>query len=55
VLGVAVPLFAALEEDWQYAVLGVAAVLVVRLSPIWALVGGALAGLVAVLAGLPVR
>jgi chromate transporter len=55
VLGVAVPLFAALEEDWQYAVLGVAAVLVVRLSPIWALVGGALAGLLAVLAGLPVR
>ena len=54
VLGVAVPLFTALEEDWQYAVLGVAAALVVRLSPIWALVGGALAGLVAVVAGFAV-
>ncbi len=54
VLGVAVPLFAALEEAWQYAVLGGAAVLVVRLSPFWALVSGAVAGLVAVLAGLPV-
>ena len=54
VLGVAVPLFAALEEAWQYAVLGGTAVLVARLSPIWALVSGAVAGLVAALAGLPV-
>lgn len=54
VLGVAVPLFGALEEDWQYAVLGAAAVLAVRLSPIWALVSGALAGLTAALAGLTI-
>jgi chromate transporter len=54
VLGVAIPLFDALEEAWQYAVLGGAAVLVLRLSPIWALVSGAVAGLVAALAGLPV-
>jgi chromate transporter len=54
ILGVAVPLLAALEEAWQYAVLGGAAVLVLRLSPVWALVSGALAGLVAALAGVTV-
>jgi chromate transporter len=54
VLGVAVPLFGALEEAWQYAVLGGAAVLVMRLSAFWVLLSGAIAGLVAVLAGLPV-
>ena len=54
VLGVSVPLFGALEEAWQYAVLGGAAVMVLRLSPFWALVTGAVAGLLAALAGLPV-
>jgi chromate transporter len=54
VLGVAVPLFEALEDAWQYAVLGAAAVLVMRLSPFWVLLSGAIAGLVAVVAGLPV-
>jgi chromate transporter len=46
VLGAAVPLFAALEEGWQYAVLsGAALLLLLRGPPIWALAGGALAGL----------
>ncbi len=54
ILGVAVPLLAALEVGWQYAVLGGAAVLVLRLSPVWALVGGAVAGLVAALTGMAV-
>jgi chromate transporter len=55
ILGVAVPLFGALEEGWQYAVLGGAALLVVARRPaIWALAGGASAGLVAALAGLAV-
>ena len=40
---------------WPLAlVLGGAAVLVLRLSPVWALVGGAVAGLVAALTGLAV-
>jgi chromate transporter len=55
ILGAAVPLFDALEEGWQYAVLGGAVVLLVaRLAPLWALVGGAVAGLVAVVVGLPI-
>jgi chromate transporter len=53
ILGAAVPLFDALEEGWQYAVLGGAAlVLLARRPALWALAGGALAGLVAVAAGL---
>jgi chromate transporter len=55
ILGVAVPLFGALEEGWQYAVLGGASLLVVARRPaIWVLAGGASAGLVAALAGLAV-
>jgi chromate transporter len=53
ILGAAVPLFDALEEGWQYAVLaGAALVLLARRPALWALAGGALAGLVAVAAGL---
>jgi chromate transporter len=55
ILGVAVPLFGALEEGWQYAVLAAAALLVVARRPlIWALAGGAVAGMVAALVGLAV-
>jgi chromate transporter len=50
ILGAAVPLFDALEATWQYAVLAAAAVLLILgRPPIWALVGGALAGLVSTL------
>jgi chromate transporter len=53
ILGAAVPLVDALEEPWQYAVLAAAALLLaLRRAAIWALVGGAVAGLVAALAGL---
>jgi chromate transporter len=46
VLGAAVPLFEALSEGWQYVVLaGAAALLALGRPPIWALAGGALAGL----------
>ena len=46
VLGAAVPLFETLEEGWQYAVLaGAALLLVLGRPPIWALAGGAAAGL----------
>jgi len=55
ILGAAVPLLDALEEPWQYAVLAAAAiVLVLRRPPFWALVGGALAGLLAAAAGAAV-
>jgi chromate transporter len=55
ILGAAVPLFGALEEGWQYAVLaGAAALLVTRRPAIWALAGGAVAGLGATLMGLAV-
>jgi chromate transporter len=47
ILGAAVPLFDALEEWWQFGVLGGAAVLLAVGRPaIWALAGGAIAGLV---------
>jgi chromate transporter len=47
ILGATVPLLGALEETWQYGVLaGAALLLVVGRPPIWALAGGALAGLV---------
>jgi chromate transporter len=46
ILGAAVPLLDALGEWWQYAVLGGAALLLVLgRPPIWALAGGAVAGL----------
>jgi chromate transporter len=46
VLGAAVPLLAAIEQDWQYGVLaGAALLLALRRPPIWALVAGAAAGL----------
>jgi chromate transporter len=52
ILGVAVPLFGALEETWQYVVLaGAAVVLLAGRSPIWALAGGAVAGLLAAVLG----
>lgn len=48
ILGAAVPLFAALEDPWQYAVLaGAALALALRRSAFLVLCGGALAGLVA--------
>jgi chromate transporter len=55
VLGAAVPLVRALAEPWQGAVFAVAAlVLLARLPPVWALLGGAAAGLAAAAAGLAV-
>ncbi len=55
ILGAAVPLLAALEEPWQYAVLAAAAiVLLLRRPPFWVLAGGALAGLVAAAVGAAV-
>jgi chromate transporter len=52
ILGAAVPLFGALEEGWQYAVLAAAAVLLTLGRPaLWALGGGALAGLAAAIGG----
>ena len=51
IIGAAVPLFDALEERWQYAVLAVAAVvLALGRPPIWVLAGGAVVGLVSTLA-----
>jgi chromate transporter len=50
ILGAAVPLFEALEEWWQYAVLAAAAVvLALGRPPIWVLAGGAVVGLVSTL------
>lgn len=46
ILGAAVPLLRAIDEPWQWVVLAAsAAALVARVPPIWALVGGGLAGL----------
>jgi chromate transporter len=53
VLGAVVPLARALAEPWQAAVLAAAAIaLLARAAPVWVLLGGALAGLAAALAGL---
>ena len=50
ILGAAVPLLAALEDWWQLAVLaGAALVLLLGRGPLWALGGGAAAGLVSAL------
>jgi chromate transporter len=50
VLGAAGPLFGALEDTWQYVVLaGAGLLLVLGRPPIWALAGGALAGLASTL------
>jgi chromate transporter len=54
ILGAAVPLAAGIEEAWQYAVLAVAALALAAQRPaILALVGGALAGLLALALGAP--
>ena len=54
ILGAAVPLAMGIDEGWQVAVLAVAGLLVLlRRPPLWALGGGALAGLVVALAGGP--
>ena len=54
VLGAVVPLFGALEEPWQYALLAVAALaLLLGRAALWALAGGAVVGLVVALAGGP--
>jgi chromate transporter len=54
ILGAAVPLASAIGEPWQVAVLAAAAVLLaLRRPPLWALGGGALAGLAIALAGGP--
>jgi chromate transporter len=50
ILGAAVPLARALEEGWQFVVLAAAAVVLALGRPaIWALLGGAVAGLVSAL------
>ena len=50
ILGAAVPLFDAVEATWQYGVLaGAALLLVLGRQPIWALAGGAVAGLLSTL------
>jgi chromate transporter len=55
ILGASIPLVRALEEGWQWAVLAAAAVaLALGRPPFWALVGGAVAGLVAMWAGAAV-
>ena len=55
ILGAAVPLAQAIEEAWQWAVLAAAAVVLLAGRPaLWALVGGAGAGVAAGLAGAPV-
>ena len=54
ILGAAVPLAAALAEWWQAAVLALALALVAAGRPaLWALGGGALAGLALFAAGAP--
>jgi chromate transporter len=54
ILGAAVPLAMALEEWWQAALLAAAAVLLaLGRPPLWALGGGALAGLAVAVAGGP--
>jgi chromate transporter len=55
ILGAVVPLFGALEEWWQYAVLAAAAVvLAFGRAALWALAGGAVVGLVAAWLGAAV-
>jgi chromate transporter len=55
ILGAAVPLAEALEEWWQFAILGAAAVVLLARRPaFWVLVGGAGAGLMAAAAGAAV-
>jgi chromate transporter len=55
ILGAGVLLLGAVEEAWQYAVLaGAAVLLILRRPPLWALAGGAAAGLLAAAVGLPV-
>ena len=50
ILGATVPLFEPLDEAWQYGVLaGAALLLLLGRAPIWALAGGALAGLLSTL------
>ena len=54
VLGAVVPLFGALEEAWQYVVLGAACVvLALGRATLWVLGGGAVVGLVVGVAGGP--
>jgi len=54
ILGASLPLLNALEETWQLGMLAAAALaLALGRPPILALAGGALAGLAAVLLGLP--
>ena len=54
ILGAAVPLVMGVDEAWQIAVLAAAGLLLaLRRPPLWALGGGALAGLVVALAGGP--
>jgi chromate transporter len=55
ILGAGVLLLGAVEEVWQYVVLaGAALLLILRRPPLWALAGGAGAGLLAAAVGLPV-
>ena len=55
ILGAAVPLAQAIEEVWQWGVLAAAAAVLVAGRPaLWALAGGALAGVAAWLLGAPV-
>jgi chromate transporter len=50
ILGATVPLFEPLDETWQYGVLaGAAVLLALGRQPIWALAGGAVAGLLSTL------
>jgi len=54
ILGAAVPLAEAIGEPWQVAVLAAASVLLaLRRPPLWALAGGAIAGLLIAVAGGP--
>jgi chromate transporter len=55
ILGAAVTLAGTVDTWWQVAVLiGAAAILLLRRSPVWALLGGGLAGLAATAAGLAI-
>jgi chromate transporter len=55
ILGAVVPLLGGVDEAWQVAVLAAAAVaLLARAGPLPVLLGGALIGAAAALAGLPV-
>jgi chromate transporter len=55
ILGAGALLLGAVDEGWQYAVLaGAALLLILRRGPMWALGGGAMAGLLAAAVGLPI-